>query len=127
VLRATARSAAALLAQLAAALATGNTLTADQSELAAALRAALPAALRATLPEQALDYAAVLVDAAEAQLHPQWLRQLCQQLAAAEGAIVQVVVANEDYALERLMVEQSVSINTAAVGGDTRLLALDDN
>jgi delta 1-pyrroline-5-carboxylate dehydrogenase len=38
---------------------------------------------------------------------------------------VQVVVANEDYALERLLVEQSVSINTAAVGGDTRLLALD--
>jgi RHH-type proline utilization regulon transcriptional repressor/proline dehydrogenase/delta 1-pyrroline-5-carboxylate dehydrogenase len=126
VLRATARSAAALLAQLAAALATGNTLSVDQSELAAALRAALPEALRATLAEQALHYEAVLVDASEAQLHPQWLRQLCQQLAAAEGAIVQVVVANEDYALERLMVEQSVSINTAAVGGDTRLLALDD-
>jgi delta 1-pyrroline-5-carboxylate dehydrogenase len=52
---------------------------------------------------------------------------LCQQLAAADGAIVQVVVANEDYALDRLLVEQSVSINTAAVGGDTRLLALDAN
>jgi RHH-type proline utilization regulon transcriptional repressor/proline dehydrogenase/delta 1-pyrroline-5-carboxylate dehydrogenase len=125
VLRATARSAAALLAQLAAALATGNTLSADESELAAALRAALPAVLRATLPEQALRHEAVLVDASEARLHPQWLRQLCEQLAAADGAIVQVVVANEDYALERLMVEQSVSINTAAVGGDTRLLALD--
>ena len=127
VLRATARSAAALLAQLAAALATGNTLSADQSELAAALRAALPAVLRAALPERALRPEAVLVDAAEARLHPHWLRQLCQQLAAADAAIVQVVVANEDYALERLMVEQSVSINTAAVGGDTRLLALDDD
>ena len=125
VLRATARSAAALLAQLAAALATGNTLSADQSELAAALRAALPAVLRAALPEQPLRHEVVLVDASEARLHPQWLRQLCQQLAAADGAIVQVVVANEDYALERLMVEQSVSTNTAAVGGDTRLLALD--
>jgi len=127
VLRATARSAAALLAQLAAALATGNTLSADQTELAAALRAALPGPLRAMLPEQALRHEAVLVDAAEARLHPQWLRQLCQQLAAADGAIVQVVVANEDYALDRLLVEQSVSINTAAVGGDTRLLALDAN
>jgi RHH-type transcriptional regulator, proline utilization regulon repressor / proline dehydrogenase / delta 1-pyrroline-5-carboxylate dehydrogenase len=125
VLRATARSAPALLAQLAAALATGNTLSADQPELAAALRAALPGPLRAMLPEQALRPEAALVDAAEARLHPQWLRQLCQQLAAADGAIVQVVVANEDYALERLLVEQSVSINTAAVGGDTRLLALD--
>jgi RHH-type transcriptional regulator, proline utilization regulon repressor / proline dehydrogenase / delta 1-pyrroline-5-carboxylate dehydrogenase len=124
VLRATARSPMALLAQLAAALATGNTLSVDQSELAAALRAALPEALRAALPLQALRPEAVLVDASEAQLHPQWLRQLCQQLAAEDGAIVQVVVANEDYALERLLVEQSVSINTAAVGGDTRLLAL---
>jgi RHH-type transcriptional regulator, proline utilization regulon repressor / proline dehydrogenase / delta 1-pyrroline-5-carboxylate dehydrogenase len=127
VLRGTARSAAALLAQLAATLATGNTLFADQSELAAALRAALPGPLRATLPEQALHHEAVLVDAAEARLHPQWLRALCQQLAAEDGAIVQVVAANEDYALERLLVEQSISVNTAAVGGDTRLLALDGN
>ena len=125
VLRATARSAAALLAQLAAALATGNTLSADQSELAAALRAGLPGVLRATLPQHALRHEAVLVDAEEARLHPQWLRQLCQQLAAEDGAIVPVVVANDDYALDRLLVEQSVSINTAAVGGDTRLLALD--
>ena len=57
-------------------------------------------------------------------MHPQWLRQLCQELAARDGAIEPVIVANEDYALERLLVEQSVSINTAAVGGDTRLLAL---
>jgi RHH-type proline utilization regulon transcriptional repressor/proline dehydrogenase/delta 1-pyrroline-5-carboxylate dehydrogenase len=127
VLRGTARSAAALLAQLAATLATGNTLFAEQPELAAALRAALPGPLRAALPEQALRHEAVLVDAAEARLHPQWLRELCQQLAAQDGAIVQVVVANEDYALERLLVEQSVSVNTAAVGGDTRLLALDGN
>jgi delta 1-pyrroline-5-carboxylate dehydrogenase len=67
------------------------------------------------------------VDAAEARLHPQWLRQLCQELAARDGAIQPLIVANEDYALERLLVEQSVSINTAAVGGDTRLLALDDD
>jgi RHH-type proline utilization regulon transcriptional repressor/proline dehydrogenase/delta 1-pyrroline-5-carboxylate dehydrogenase len=125
VLRGTAHSAAALLAQLAAALATGNTLSADDSELAAVVRAALPGPLRVTLPEQALHHEAVLVDAEEARLHPQWLYQLCEELAAAEGAIVQVVVANDDYALERLLVEQSVSINTAAVGGDTRLLALD--
>jgi RHH-type proline utilization regulon transcriptional repressor/proline dehydrogenase/delta 1-pyrroline-5-carboxylate dehydrogenase len=125
VLRGTARSAPALLAQLAAALATGNSLIADQPELAAALRAALPAALRSALPDGALRSEVALVDAAEARLHPQWLRQLCQQLAAGEGAIEQVIVANEGYALERLLVEQSVSINTAAVGGDTRLLALD--
>jgi RHH-type transcriptional regulator, proline utilization regulon repressor / proline dehydrogenase / delta 1-pyrroline-5-carboxylate dehydrogenase len=127
VLRGTARSASALLAQLAAALATGNTLLADQSELAAAVRESLPAALRAWLPEAAPRYEAVLVDAAEARMQPLWLRQLCQQLAAADGPIQPVIVANEDYALERLLVEQSVSINTAAVGGDTRLLALEQD
>ncbi len=127
VLRGTARSAGALLAQLAAALATGNTLLPDQPELAATLRAALPAPLVASLPSVAPHYEAVLVDAAEARLQPQWLRQLCQALAAAEGPLQPVIVANEDYALERLLVEQSVSINTAAVGGDTRLLALDED
>jgi RHH-type transcriptional regulator, proline utilization regulon repressor / proline dehydrogenase / delta 1-pyrroline-5-carboxylate dehydrogenase len=127
VLRATARSMGALLAQLAATLATGNTLIADDSGLAATLRAALPMALRDALPSATPHYEAVLVDAAEARLQPQWLRQLCQELAAADGPIRPVIVANEDFALERLLAEQSVSVNTAAVGGDTRLLALDDD
>jgi RHH-type proline utilization regulon transcriptional repressor/proline dehydrogenase/delta 1-pyrroline-5-carboxylate dehydrogenase len=125
VLRGTARNACALLAQLAAALATGNSLIADHSELAARVREALPSALRGALPGAALRYEAVLVDAAEARMQPLWLRQLCQEVAAADGPIQPVIVANEDYALERLLLEQSVSINTAAVGGDTRLLALD--
>jgi len=125
VLRGTARSAAALLAQLAATLATGNTLIADQSQLAATLREALPIELRASLVSATPSYQAVLVDAAEARLHPLWLRQLCQELAAGDGPIQPLIVANEDYALERLLVEQSVSVNTAALGGDTRLLALD--
>jgi RHH-type proline utilization regulon transcriptional repressor/proline dehydrogenase/delta 1-pyrroline-5-carboxylate dehydrogenase len=126
VLRATARTVSALLAQLAAALATGNTLLADEAELANTLRAALPLQLRATLLSHAPACQAVLVDAAEARLQPQWLAQLCQQLAAADGPIQPVVVANDDYALERLLLEQCVSINTAAVGGDTRLLALEE-
>jgi RHH-type proline utilization regulon transcriptional repressor/proline dehydrogenase/delta 1-pyrroline-5-carboxylate dehydrogenase len=127
VLRATARSAGALLEQLAAALATGNRLVADDAGLAASLRAALPATLHQWLPASVPHYHAVLVDAEEARLHPQWLRALCQELAAGEGAIQPLIVANDDYALERLLVEQSVSINTAAVGGDTQLLALDDD
>ena len=127
VVRGTARSASALLAQLAAVLATGNTLIADQAELAATLRDALPVGLRGALLCGTPRYQAVLVDAAEARLQPLWLRQLCQELAAGDGAIQPLIVANEDYALERLLVEQSVSINTAAVGGDTRLLALDDD
>jgi RHH-type proline utilization regulon transcriptional repressor/proline dehydrogenase/delta 1-pyrroline-5-carboxylate dehydrogenase len=127
VLRATAQSMAALLGQLAAALATGNGLVADQASLASRLRAALPEELRGALGHESLGYDAVLVDGAEARLHPHWLRELAQQLAAGEGAIQALVIGADDYALERLLVEQSISTNTAAVGGDTRLLALDEN
>jgi delta 1-pyrroline-5-carboxylate dehydrogenase len=69
----------------------------------------------------------VLVDALEAQQQPQWLLELCGEVAAGEGPIQPVILAaveSGDYALERLLVEQCVSVNTAAVGGDTRLLAL---
>jgi RHH-type proline utilization regulon transcriptional repressor/proline dehydrogenase/delta 1-pyrroline-5-carboxylate dehydrogenase len=127
VLRGTAHSAAALLAQLAAALATGNTLLADQAALAATLRAALPMTLRGALLLAAPDCQAVLVDGEEARQQPQWLLELCGEVAAGEGAIQPVIVGGGqtgDYALERLLVEQCVSINTAAVGGDTQLLAL---
>ncbi len=126
VLRGTARTTEALLAQLAAALATGNALLAGQSSIAAALRGALPASLQRWLPVDAPRCEAVLVDAAEARSHPAWLRALCRELAAAPGALVPVVVGEEDYPLERLLVEQTVTRNTAALGGDARLLALDD-
>jgi RHH-type proline utilization regulon transcriptional repressor/proline dehydrogenase/delta 1-pyrroline-5-carboxylate dehydrogenase len=126
VVRATAKSAPALLGQLAAALATGNTLTVDQSDIASKLAAALPHGLRGTLKGVARHYEAVLVDARDARAHPQWLQQLYRDVAAIEGPIVPVLVSGEGYALERLLVEQTVTINTAAVGGDVRLLALDD-
>jgi RHH-type proline utilization regulon transcriptional repressor/proline dehydrogenase/delta 1-pyrroline-5-carboxylate dehydrogenase len=125
-LRASARSLPGLAAQFAAALASGNSLLADQPALADELRAALPPSLGAWLLADAPRIAAVLVDGEEARLEPQWLRRICQQLAGADGPILQVVVADEDYALDRLMVEQCVSTNTAAVGGDTWLLGLDD-
>jgi RHH-type proline utilization regulon transcriptional repressor/proline dehydrogenase/delta 1-pyrroline-5-carboxylate dehydrogenase len=126
VVRATARSVPALLGQLAAALATGNTLTVDQPELASKLAAALPHGLRRTLKGVASHYEAVLVDTADARAHPQWLQQLYRDVAALEGPIVPVLLSGDGYPLERLLLEQTVTINTAAVGGDVRLLALDD-
>jgi RHH-type proline utilization regulon transcriptional repressor/proline dehydrogenase/delta 1-pyrroline-5-carboxylate dehydrogenase len=126
VLRSTARSMYALISQLGAALATGNTLDVDDSELCDRLVAALPATLGSALSKSAPSYQVVLVDAAEAQLHPQWLLQLCGDMAALDGPIVPVVISQEGYALERLLLEQTVTTNTAAVGGDIRLLALDD-
>jgi RHH-type proline utilization regulon transcriptional repressor/proline dehydrogenase/delta 1-pyrroline-5-carboxylate dehydrogenase len=126
VLRVTARSAPALLSQLAAALASGNTVVVDQAALGAAVRSALPSALRARLLEDAPRYQAVLVDGAEAQLNPHWLRELRREIAARDGPIVEVVVGAERYPIERLLMEQTVTINTAAVGGDVELLALKD-
>ena len=92
------------------------------------LRAALPGVLRASLPSADCAIEAVLVDALEAQRDPQWLRQLCQRSGrGARARSCRSSSTNDGYALERLLVEQAVSINTAAVGGDTRLLALDDD
>jgi RHH-type proline utilization regulon transcriptional repressor/proline dehydrogenase/delta 1-pyrroline-5-carboxylate dehydrogenase len=125
VVRATAKSVFALLSQLGAGLASGNSLSVDQPELVARL-SALPGALRRALRGTATRYEVVLVDAADARAHPQWLNQLRLTVAALDGPIVPVLISAEGYALERLLVEQTVTINTAAVGGDVRLLALDD-
>jgi RHH-type proline utilization regulon transcriptional repressor/proline dehydrogenase/delta 1-pyrroline-5-carboxylate dehydrogenase len=127
VLRATAKSIPALLGQLAAALATGNTLTVDQPELASRLAAALPHGLRRTLKGIANHYEAVLVDPADARSNPQWLQQLYRDVAELDGPIVSVLVGAGGYPVERLMVEQTLTVNTAAVGGDVRLLALGDD
>jgi RHH-type proline utilization regulon transcriptional repressor/proline dehydrogenase/delta 1-pyrroline-5-carboxylate dehydrogenase len=132
VLRATARSMRSLLTQLAAALASGNTLIVDEAGLAAQLRAALPAPLCTTLQSAvavkgaAGNYQAVLVDATEAGADPPWWLQLRREAAAADGPIVPVLIGQPDYALEPLLREQTVTVNTAAVGGDVRLLALQE-
>jgi RHH-type proline utilization regulon transcriptional repressor/proline dehydrogenase/delta 1-pyrroline-5-carboxylate dehydrogenase len=126
VVRATARSIGALLSQLGAAIASGNTLSVDQPALATRLSVAMPAALRRALKGAARRYEAVLVDAADARSHPQWLQQLYLDVAALDGPLVPVLLSADGYALERLLMEQTVTINTAAVGGDVRLLALDD-
>ncbi len=127
-LRGTARTAMALLEQLAAALATGNGLQIDQSKLAVELQAVLPPPLRACLRRDAGSCQAVLVDALEAADHATWLQQLHHDLAAADGPIVPVITADpvDGYPLHQLLTEQTVTINTAAVGGDARLLALAD-
>jgi RHH-type proline utilization regulon transcriptional repressor/proline dehydrogenase/delta 1-pyrroline-5-carboxylate dehydrogenase len=127
VLRASGQSVAALLEQLAAALATGNRLAVDNPELAQVLVNALPSQAAAALTTATPRYEAVLVDEAEAHSQPQRLLQLCREMAAKEGPIVPVIVASDGYALERLLLERTVTINTAAVGGDVRLLALDES
>jgi len=125
-LRASARAPRALLEQLAASIATGNRVVVDDAPLAEALLAELPAALREWCLPAGAAADAVLVDQAEASMNATWLETLRTELAAADGPIVPLIVGEEGYALDRLLLEQSVSINTAAVGGDPQLLSLAD-
>ena len=60
------------------------------------------------------------------RLMPAWLEALRMRACGAEGPIVPVIMSEEGYPLDRLLLEQTVTINTAAVGGDTQLLSLGD-
>jgi len=116
-------------AQFAAALATGN--KAIFSTLAGAeLVAALPAGLRVHAQAQKDESGAfdtVLFEGDSDELHA-----LTRRIAKRPGPIlsVQGVAAgaleadSDDYALERLLTERSVSVNTAAAGGNASLMTI---
>jgi RHH-type transcriptional regulator, proline utilization regulon repressor / proline dehydrogenase / delta 1-pyrroline-5-carboxylate dehydrogenase len=115
------------LVQLAATLAVGSRAVWPAS--AAPLRESLPSAVREQIAlagdwrSPAVHFDAVLHhgDAAE-------LSELCNCLAQRPGAIVgvQSLAAGESsVALERLVIERSVSVNTAAAGGNASLMTLD--
>ncbi|KKI22624.1 aldehyde dehydrogenase family protein, partial [Sphingomonas sp. Ag1] len=108
---------AGLMAQLAAALATGNDLVVD-----AAFRADLPAPIAARVrwtSDWSNDgpYAGALIEGDAARV-----RDLQQRIAALDGPIV-LTQAN-DYHLEWLVEEVSTSINTTAAGGNASLMAM---
>jgi RHH-type proline utilization regulon transcriptional repressor/proline dehydrogenase/delta 1-pyrroline-5-carboxylate dehydrogenase len=130
-LRATARSLPGLIEQLCASLATGNVLEAEPTTLSAMLATALPPRVQAwllTARSGAAACQAVLVDAADAAADANWFEQLRAAWVAGEGPIVPVLLGVPDagYPLERLLVEQTVTVNTAAVGGDAQLLSLQE-
>jgi len=114
------------LIQLAATLAVGSLAVWPAS--AAALRESLPqpvrdqVALADNWQSPAVHFDVVLHhgDAAE-------LRQLCEFLARRPGAIIGVqnlAEGESGVALERLVIERSVSVNTAAAGGNASLMTL---
>ncbi|QID18557.1 bifunctional proline dehydrogenase/L-glutamate gamma-semialdehyde dehydrogenase PutA [Nitrogeniibacter mangrovi] len=113
----------ALLHQLAAALATDNRiLIADEPVLRTRLDA-LPAAVAACIDWVPDVLAAapdvVLFDGARADAEA-----LRQRLAAGTGALIGLLTPSPRYDLTRLIVERSVSVNTAAAGGNAGLMAL---
>jgi RHH-type proline utilization regulon transcriptional repressor/proline dehydrogenase/delta 1-pyrroline-5-carboxylate dehydrogenase len=118
---------AALLDQLAAALATGNTplLGAD----ATATVSRLPAAVRATIrhvPAGATPAPdAILFDGDRREL-----AALRRRAADRDGPLIPIIApapGTGRYPLYRLLRERAVSVNTAAAGGNTTLLSLVDS
>ncbi len=116
-------------AQFAAVLATGNRALFDGAA-GEALMAALPAALRqhAAVRKQA----EAVFDAVLFEGDSDELLTLVKEVAKRPGPIVSVqgvaasalASGDEDYALERLLTERSVSVNTAAAGGNANLMTI---
>jgi RHH-type proline utilization regulon transcriptional repressor/proline dehydrogenase/delta 1-pyrroline-5-carboxylate dehydrogenase len=114
----------ALVAQAQAAIAAGNTALLLRSRLSLRARDSLDPS-RVVFAD-ALDPATVdlvLLDAS-----PELARRVRKQLAAAPGGIVPVVIpdAQGRYDETLLMAERTVTINTAATGGNAALLSLPD-
>jgi RHH-type transcriptional regulator, proline utilization regulon repressor / proline dehydrogenase / delta 1-pyrroline-5-carboxylate dehydrogenase len=116
-------------AQMAAVLATGNRAL-FTSAAGEALVAALPAQLKpfaSAQPSADTPFDAVLFEGDSDEL-----LALVKEVAKRPGPIVSVqgvatnalADGNEDYALERLLTERSISVNTAAAGGNANLMTI---
>ena len=115
-----ARSREALMAQVGAAVATGNRALIETDALGA-----LPPALGSVI-QQAEDARRLSFDAVLFAGSADELLVLVRQLAAQDGPIVPVYVADPEgrYPLEFLVLERSVSVNTAAAGGNANLMMI---
>ncbi|CAH0647331.1 trifunctional transcriptional regulator/proline dehydrogenase/L-glutamate gamma-semialdehyde dehydrogenase [Pseudomonas juntendi] len=117
-----------LLAQLAAVLAVGSSAVWADSEPGKALRARLPRELQAKVKLVAdWNKDEVAFDAVIHHGDSDQLRGVCQQVAKRGGAIVGVhglSSGDHQIALERLVIERAVSVNTAAAGGNASLMTI---
>ena len=112
------------LHQLGAALATGNRLLLPQGhsmpagDLARCLPEGLKQHIELTADWHAAEFDAVLISGEARVL------EIASALGQRPGPIVQMVCATPGYSLFRLVKEQTISVNTAAAGGNASLMAL---
>lgn len=114
------------LIQLAAVTSIGSKALWQDDELHRALLASLPDAVKARIT-LARDPLAAEFDAVIYHGDADQLRTLCEQIAAREGAIVSVqgfARGETNLLLERLLIERSLSVNTAAAGGNASLMTI---
>ena len=115
---------AGLLLQIGAILATGNIVVLESSHPALGILAGLPPELARRIDkvetlDDVHDLKAVLFDGgADA------LIALNRRMAERDGPLVQVQAAGDDYDLNRLLEERSISTNTAAAGGNASLMSI---
>jgi RHH-type proline utilization regulon transcriptional repressor/proline dehydrogenase/delta 1-pyrroline-5-carboxylate dehydrogenase len=116
------------LTQLAAVLAVGGRALWPDSEASRQLRTRLPQPVQARI-ELLTDWTAHEVEF-DAVLHhgdADHLRAVCQQIARRPGALIGVVGLHPGETavpLERLLIERSLSVNTAAAGGNASLMTI---
>jgi len=119
---------AALLRQIAAALATGNRGVLAGGSWTATLLDTLPLAVREQIRIEP-DWIRAPLASLAAVLHSgpsEEAHRLRNQLAAREGALVPLILSVErDFPLYRLTVERVVTVNTTAAGGNATLMMLD--
>jgi len=114
------------LVQLAAVTSVGSKALWPDDELHRTLRASLPEAVKARIT-LARDPLASEFDAVIYHGDADQLRILCEQIAARDGAIVSVqgfARGETNLLLERLLIERSLSVNTAAAGGNASLMTI---
>ena len=117
-----------LLTQLAAVLAVGGSAVWPETELTKALFPRLPREIQAKIKRVA-DWTKdeVVFDAVLHHGDSDQLRAVCQQVAQRSGAIVGVHGLSQGettIALERLVIERALSVNTAAAGGNASLMTI---
>ncbi|WP_409277355.1 trifunctional transcriptional regulator/proline dehydrogenase/L-glutamate gamma-semialdehyde dehydrogenase [Pseudomonas defluvii] len=123
-----AESEADLLTQLAAVLAVGSSAVWPDNALGKTLRTRLPKDVQACIKLVAeWNKDDVVFDAVLHHGDSDQLRSVCEQVAKRAGAIVGVQGLSSGettIALERLVIERALSVNTAAAGGNASLMTI---
>jgi RHH-type proline utilization regulon transcriptional repressor/proline dehydrogenase/delta 1-pyrroline-5-carboxylate dehydrogenase len=117
-----------LLTQLAAVMAVGSSAIVQDSELSKSLHKRLPKEVQARIklvPDWSKDD--LVLDAVLHHGDSDQLRAICEQVAQRSGAIIGVHGLSKgetNIALERLVIERALSVNTAAAGGNASLMTI---